>query len=45
MRRNTRALRRPRWGRRSAAHITGDSVRATMVEMMTDTAMVMVNWR
>ena len=32
-------------GRRKSAHITGLSVSATTVEMTTDTAMVMVNWR
>ena len=33
------------FGLRNWAHITGLIVRATMVEMITETAMVMVNWR
>ncbi len=32
-------------GLSSLAHITGDRVSATIVDMITDTAMVMVNWR
>ena len=45
MRRNMRGFLLPEAGRRSLAHITGDRDSATTVDMSTDTAMVMVNWR
>ena len=43
MRRNRRFFFAPLSGRRKSEHITGLSVSATTVEMMTDTAIVMVN--
>ena len=44
MRRKKRFLR-PWSGLRNSEHITGLNVSATTVEMMTDTAIVTVNWR
>ena len=45
MMRKSLGLRRCEGSRRSLAHITGDSVRATTVDIITLTAMVTVNWR
>ena len=35
----------PLSGLRSSEHITGLNVRATIVDIITETAIVMVNWR
>ena len=45
MRRNSRFFFLPDSGRRIRAHNAGESVRATKVEISTDTAIVMVNCR
>ena len=45
MRRKIRFFFSPLSGLRKSEHITGLSVSATTVEMITDTAIVMVNWR